>query len=112
MLRKFIITVICCMSILLFCVVTSYAQSFHTTDSTRSFDSDNLNFSKTPTLLSFDELSSLCVQVNADLSSDKFSRNLRGYSCSVGMFSLGSVSYYGIRLVYNGQALWYRNVNE
>ena len=111
MLRKFIITVICCMSILLFCVVTSYAQSFHTTDSTRSFDSDNLNFSKTPTLLSFDELSSLCVQVNADLSSDKFSRNLRGYSCSVGMFSLGSVSYYGIRLVYNGQALWYRNVN-
>lgn len=111
MLRKFIITVFCCMSILLLCVVTSYAQSFHTTDSTRSFDSDNLNFSKTPTLLSFDELSSLCVQVNADLSSDKFSRNLRGYSCSVGMFSLGSVSYYGIRLVYNGQALWYRNVN-
>ena len=111
MLRKYIKTVICCMSILLLCVVTSYAQSFHTTDSTRSFDSDNLNFSKTPTLLSFDELSSLCVQVNADLSSDKFSRNLRGYSCSVGMFSLGSVSYYGIRLVYNGQALWYRNVD-
>lgn len=111
MLRKFIITVICCMSILLLCVVTSYAQSFHTTDSTRSFDSDNLNFSKTPTLLSFDELSSLCVQVNADLSNDKFSSHLRGYSCSVGMFSLGSVSYYGIRLVYNGQALWYRNVN-
>lgn len=111
MLRKFIITVICCMSILLLCVVTSYAQSFHTTDSTRSFDSDNLNFSKTPTLLSFDELSSLCVQVNADLSSDKFSSHLRGYSCSVGMFSLGSVSYYGIRLVYNGQALWYRNVD-
>lgn len=111
MLRKFIITVICCMSILLLCVVTSYAQSFHTTDSTRSFDSDNLNFSKTPTLLSFDELSSLCVQVNADLSSDKFSSHLRGYSCSVGMFSLGSVSYYGIRLVYGGQALWYRNVN-
>ena len=27
------------------------------------------------------------------------------------MFSLGSVSYYGIRLVYGGQALWYRNVN-
>lgn len=27
------------------------------------------------------------------------------------MFSLGSVSYYGIRLVYNGQALWYRNVD-
>lgn len=111
MLRKFIITVICCMSILLLCVVTSYAQSFHTTDSTRSFDSDNLNFSKTPTLLSFDELSSLCVQVNADLSSDKFSSHLRSYSCSVGMFSLGSVSYYGIRLVYNGQALWYRNAN-
>lgn len=111
MLRKFIITVICCMSILLLCVVTSYAQSFHTTDSTRSFDSDNLNFSNTPTLLSFDELSSLCVQVNADLSSDKFSSHLRGYSCSVGMFSLGSVSYYGIRLVYNGQALWYRNVD-
>lgn len=111
MLRKFIITVICCMSILLLCVVTSYAQSFHTTDSTRSFDSDNLSFSKTPTLLSFDELSSLCVQVNADLSSDKFSSHLRGYSCSVGMFSLGSVSYYGIRLVYNGQALWYRNVD-
>lgn len=111
MLRKFIITVICCMSILLLCVVTSYAQSFHTTDSTRSFDSDNLNFSKTPTLLSFGELSSLCVQVNADLSNDKFSNHLRGYSCSVGMFSLGSVSYYGIRLVYNGQALWYRNVN-
>lgn len=111
MLRKFIITVICCMSILLLCVVTSYAQSFHTTDSTRSFDSDNLNFSKTPTLLSFDELSSLCVQVNADLSNDKFSSHLRGYSCSVGMFSLGSVSYYGIRLVYGGQALWYRNVN-
>lgn len=111
MLRKFIITVICCMSILLLCVVTSYAQSFHTTDSTRSFDSDNLNFSKTPTLLSFDELSSLCVQVNADLSNDKFSSHLRSYSCSVGMFSLGSVSYYGIRLVYNGQALWYRNAN-
>ena len=111
MLRKFIITVICCMSILLLCVVTSYAQSFHTTDSTRSFDSDNLNFGKTPTLLSFDELSSLCVQVNADLSNDKFSSHLRGYSCSVGMFSLGSVSYYGICLVYNGQALWYRNVN-
>lgn len=111
MLRKFIITVICCMSILLLCVVTSYAQSFHTTDSARSFDSDNLNFSRTPTLLSFDELSSLCVQVNADLSSDKFSSHLRGYSCSVGMFSLGSVSYYGIRLVYNGQALWYRNVD-
>ena len=111
MLRKFIITVICCLSISVFCVMPSYAESFHTTDSTRSFDSDNMNFSKTPTLLSFDELCSLCIQVNSDLSSDKFSSRLRGYSCSVGRFSLGSVSYYGIRLVYGGESLWYRNVN-
>lgn len=113
MLRKFIISVICCMSILSVSLVCSYADTVITSDDhMKCFDNSSAssilssNFDKS-VRLSFDSLSDLCVQVNNDILSGVFGNSVKNYSATIASFTVGGSSYYGIALKYGSNTLWY-----
>ena len=113
MLRKFIISVICCMSILSVSLVCSYADTVITSDDhLKCFDNSSAssilssNFDKS-VRLSFDSLSDLCVQVNNDILSGAFGNSVKNYSASIASFTVGGSAYYGIALKYGSNTLWY-----
>lgn len=113
MLRKFIISVICCMSILSVSLVCSYADTVITSDDhMKCFDNSSAssilssNFDKS-VRLSFDSLSDLCVQVNNDILSGVFGNSVKNYSATIATFTVGGSSYYGIALKYGSNTLWY-----
>ena len=113
MLRKFIISVICCMSILSVSLVCSYADTVITSDDhLKCFDNSGAssilssNFDKS-VRLSFDSLSDLCVQVNNDILSGVFGNSVKNYSATIASFTVGGSAYYGIALKYGSNTLWY-----
>lgn len=113
MLRKFIISVICCMSILSVSLVCSYADTVITSDDhMKCFDNSSAssilssNFDKS-VRLSFDSLSDLCVQVNNDILSGAFGNSVKNYSASIVSFTVGGSACYGIALKYGSNTLWY-----
>lgn len=113
MLRKFIISVICCMSILSLSLVCSYADTVITSDDhMKCFDNSSAssilssNFDKS-VRLSFDSLCDLCVQVNNDILSGVFGNSVKNYSSTIASFTVGGSSYYGIALKYGSNTLWY-----
>lgn len=113
MLRKFIISVICCMSILSVSLVCSYADTVITSDDhLKCFDNSSAssilssNFDKS-VRLSFDSLSDLCVQVNNDILSGVFGNSVKNYSATIASFTVGGSAYYGIALKYGSNTLWY-----
>lgn len=113
MLRKFIISVICCMSILSVSLVCSYADTVIASDDhLKCFDNSSAssilssNFDKS-VRLSFDSLSDLCVQVNNDILSGVFGNSVKNYSATIASFTVGGSAYYGIALKYGSNTLWY-----
>lgn len=113
MLRKFIISVICCMSILSVSLVCSYADTVITSgDHLKCFDNSSAssilssNFDKS-VRLSFDSLSDLCVQVNNDILSGVFGNSVKNYSATIASFTVGGSACYGIALKYGSNTLWY-----
>lgn len=113
MLRKFIISVICCMSILSVSLVCSYADTVITSDDhMQCFDNSSASsilssyFDKS-VRLSFESLSDLCVQVNNDILSGVFGNSVKNYSATIASFTVGGSSYYGIALKYGSNTLWY-----
>lgn len=85
MLRKFIITVICCMSILLFCMVPSYADTM--SDKEMAIEQINLCWQTSTSkknVVSFDSLTSLCAELNQT-----------GYPCEIAFVS--SLNGYAIK---------------
>lgn len=113
MLRKFIISVICCMSILSVSLVCSYADTVITSDDhLKCFDNSSAsnilssNFDKS-VRLSFDSLTDLCVQVNNDILSGVFGNSVKNYSATTASFTVGGSACYGIALKYGSNTLWY-----
>lgn len=113
MLRKFIISVICCMSILSVSLVCSYADTVITSDDhMQCFDNSSASsilssyFDKS-VRLSFESLSDLCVQVNNDILSGVFGNSVKNYSATIVSFTFGDSFYYGIALKYGSNTLWY-----
>ena len=113
MLRKFIISVICCMSILSVSLVCSYADTVITSDDhMQCFDNSSASsilssyFDKS-VRLSFESLSDLCVQVNNDILSGVFGNSVKNYSATIASFTVGGSSCYGIALKYGSNTLWY-----
>lgn len=92
MLRKFIITVICCMSILLFCMVPSYADTM--SDKEMAIEQINLCWQTSTSkknVVSFDSLTSLCAELNQT-----------GYPCEiVFVSSLNGYAIKGTGYVHN-----------
>ena len=85
MLRKFIITVICCMSILLFCMVPSYADTMSEKEMT--IEQISLCWQTSTSkknVVSFDSLTSLCAELNR-----------AGYPCEIAFVS--SLNGYAIK---------------
>lgn len=113
MLRKFIISVICCMSIFSVSLVCSYADTVITSDDhMQCFDNSSASsilssyFDKS-VRLSFESLSDLCVQVNNDILSGVFGNSVKNYSATIASFTVGGSSCYGIALKYGSNTLWY-----
>ena len=67
MFRKFIITVICCLSIFALCAVPSYAAGFGGGQRGGGFGSGGFSSNTVSTYLSYDALSDLCAEVNYTL---------------------------------------------
>lgn len=112
MFRKYIITFICCVSIFSLCFVCSYADDkISSNDNSRFFISRSSGLvlsTGSPSLLSFESLSDLCVQVNNDLASGVFGSSFKHASCALSHFNVGGSSYWGISL--NGYSgFWYCN---
>lgn len=113
MFRKFIISVICCVSILSVSLVCSYADTVITSDDhMKCFNNSSASsilssyFDKS-VLLSFESLSDLCVQVNNDILSGVFGNSAKNYSATIDSFTVGGSSCYGIALKYGSNTLWY-----
>ena len=85
MLRKFIITVICCMSIFLFCMVPSYADTM--SEKEMAIEQISLCWQTSTSkknVVSFDSLTSLCAELNR-----------AGYPCEIAFVS--SLNGYAIK---------------
>ena len=109
MFRKFIITVICCMSIFLFCVVPSYAAGFGGGQRGGGFGSGGFSDNTVSTYLSYDALSDLCVEVNYNLEHNVYSSD--GFPAS-GKYAATIVSRsdgYYIGVYKAGSYTWFRN---
>lgn len=109
MFRKFIITVICCLSIFALSAVPSYAAGFGGGQRGGGFSSSGFSSNTISTYLSYDALSDLCVEVNYNLERNVYSSD--GFPSS-GKYAATIVSrsdgyYIG---VYNaGSYTWFRN---
>ena len=102
------------MSIFLACFACSYAdEKISSSDNTRffiSFSSGSLISHGSPSLLSFEALSDLCVQVNDDLANGVFGSSRINLSCKLSSFSVGGEAYWGISLANaNLTNFWYCN---
>ena len=102
------------MSIFWACFACSYAdEKISSSDNTRffiSFSSGSLTSHGSPSLLSFEALSDLCVQVNDDLANGVFGSSRKNISCKLSSFSVGGEIYWGISLANPGLIdFWYCN---
>lgn len=102
------------MSIFLACFACSYADDkISSSDNTRffiSFSSGSLISHGSPSLLSFEALSDLCVQVNDDLANGVFGSSRKNISCKLSSFSVGGEAYWGISLANSNLTnFWYCN---
>lgn len=101
------------MSIFFLCITSSYADNrIESDDGTRFFveKSSDAVLSGSSSLLSFEALSELCVQVNKDLSDGLFKPASSAHmSCSLSHFSVGGSSYWGIVLNGFSTNYWYCN---
>ena len=77
MLRKFIITVICSLSIFVLCTAPSYAAGFGGGQRGGGFGSGGFSSNTVSTYLSYDALSDLCTEVNYNLE-----RNVYASGCT------------------------------
>ena len=102
------------MSIFWACFACSYAdEKISSSDNTRffiSFSSGSLISHGSPSLLSFEALSDLCVQVNDDLANGVFGSSRKNISCKLSSFSVGGEAYWGISLANSNLTnFWYCN---
>lgn len=109
MFRKFIITVICCLSIFALSAVPSYAAGFGGGQRGGGFGSGGFSSNTISTYLSYDALSDLCVEVNYNLERNVYSSD--GFPSS-GKYAATIVSRsdgYYIGVYKAGSYTWFRN---
>lgn len=109
MFRKFIITVICCLSIFALSAVPSYAAGFGGGQRGGGFGSGGFSGDTISTYLSYDALSDLCVEVNYNLEHNVYSSD--GFPSS-GKYAATIVSRsdgYYIGIYKAGSYTWFRN---
>lgn len=109
MLRKFIITVICCLSIFALCAVPSYAAGFGGGQRGGGFGSGEFSSNTVSTYLSYDALSDLCTEVNYNLERNVYASD--GFPSS-GKYAATIVSRsdgYYIGIYKAGSYTWFRN---
>ena len=109
MFRKFIITVICCLSIFALSAVPSYAAGFGGGQRGGGFGSGGVSNNTISTYLSYDALSDLCVEVNYNLQHNVYSSD--GFPSS-GKYAATIVSRsdgYYIGVYKAGSYTWFRN---
>lgn len=109
MFRKFIITVICCLSIFALSAVPSYAAGFGGGQRGGGFGSGGFSNNTISTYLSYDALSDLCVEVNYNLEHNVYSSD--GFPSS-GKYAATIVSRsdgYYIGVYKAGSYTWFRN---
>lgn len=109
MFRKFIITVICCLSIFALSAVPSYAAGFGGGQRGGGFGSGGFSGNTISTYLSYDALSDLCVEVNYNLEHNVYSSD--GFPSS-GKYAATVVSRsdgYYIGVYKAGSYTWFRN---
>lgn len=109
MLRKFIITVICCLSIFALCAVPSYAAGFGGGQRGGGFGSGGFSSNTVSTYLSYDALSDLCAEVNYNLERNVYASD--GFPSS-GKYAATIVSRsdgYYIGVYKAGSYTWFRN---
>lgn len=109
MFRKFIITVICCLSIFALSAVPSYAAGFGGGQRGGGFGSGGFSGNTISTYLSYDALSDLCVEVNYNLEHNVYSSD--GFPSS-GKYAATIVSRsdgYYIGVYKAGSYTWFRN---
>lgn len=109
MLRKFIITVICCLSIFALCAVPSYAAGFGGGQRGGGFGSGGFSANSIATYLSYDALSDLCVEINYNLERNVYASD--GFPSS-GNYAATIVSRsdgYYIGIYKAGSYTWFRN---
>ena len=107
MLRKFIITVICSLSIFALCAVPSYAAGFGGGQRGGGFGSGGFSSNTVSTYLSYDALSALCTEVNYNLernvyasdgfpSSGKYAATIvsRSDGYYIGIYKAGSYTFF------------------
>lgn len=109
MFRKFIITVICCLSIFALCAVPSYAAGFGGGQRGGGFGSGGFSSNTVSTYLSYDALSGLCAEVNYNLERNVYASD--GFPSS-GKYAATIVSRsdgYYIGVYKAGSYTWFRN---
>ena len=109
MFRKFIITVICCLSIFALCAVPSYAAGFGGGHRGGGFGSGGFSSNTVSTYLSYDALSDLCAEVNYNLERNVYASD--GFPAS-GKYAATIVSRsdgYYIGVYKAGSYTWFRN---
>lgn len=109
MFRKFIITVICCLSIFALCAVPSYAAGFGGGQRGGGFGSGGFSSNTVSTYLSYDALSDLCAEVNYNLERNVYASD--GFPAS-GKYAATIVSRsdgYYIGVYKAGSYTWFRN---
>lgn len=109
MLRKFIITVICCLSISVLCAVPSYAAGFGGGQRGGGFGDGGFSANTISTYLSYDALSNLCAEINYNLERNVYASD--GFPSS-GKYAATIVSRsdgYYIGVYKAGSYTWFRN---
>ena len=109
MLRKFIITVICCLSISVLCAVPSYAAGFGGGQRGGGFGDGGFSANPISTYLSYDALSNLCAEINYNLERNVYASD--GFPSS-GKYAATIVSRsdgYYIGVYKAGSYTWFRN---
>ena len=109
MLRKFIITVICCLSISVLCAVPSYAAGFGGGQRGGGFGDGGFSANTISTYLSYDALSNLCAEINYNLERNVYASD--GFPSS-GKYAATIVSRsdgYYISVYKAGSYTWFRN---
>ena len=107
MLRKFIITAICSLSIFVLCAMPSYAAGFGGGQHGGGFGSGGFSSNTVSTYLSYDALSALCTEVNYNLeqnvyasdgfpSSGKYAATIvsRSDGYYIGIYKAGSYTFF------------------
>lgn len=109
MFRKFIITVICCLSIFALSAVPSYAAGFGGGQRGGGFGSGGFSGNTISTYLSYDALSDLCVEVNYNLEHNVYSSDGFPSSGKYAAIIVSRSDGYYIGVYKAGSYTWFRN---